>query len=56
MADFELKEKTILITGGSSGIGRATALACAEQGAKVVVLGTNQQRLEIGRASCRERV
>lgn len=46
MADFELKGKTILITGGSSGIGRATALACAEQGAKVVILGTNQQRLD----------
>lgn len=46
MADFELTGKKILITGGSSGIGRATAVACAQQGAKVVILGTNQQRLD----------
>lgn len=32
-----LKNKAVLITGGSSGIGRATALACAAEGAKVIV-------------------
>ena len=46
MADFELKDKTIMITGGSSGIGKMTALLCAEQGAKVIILGTNEERLE----------
>ncbi|QSP94612.1 NAD(P)-dependent oxidoreductase [Marinobacter salinisoli] len=32
-----LEQKTIFITGGSRGIGRAIALACARQGANVVI-------------------
>ena len=32
-----LKERTVFITGGSRGIGRAIALACARQGANVVI-------------------
>ena len=32
-----LKDKAVVITGGGGGIGRACAIACAEQGAKVVV-------------------
>lgn len=32
-----LKDRTVFITGGSRGIGRAIALACARQGAKVVI-------------------
>ena len=32
-----LKGKAVLITGGSSGIGRATALAFARQGARIVI-------------------
>lgn len=46
MNPFSLEGKTILVTGASSGIGRATAILCAEMGAKVVSLGRNEQRLE----------
>ena len=43
---FSLQGKTILVTGASSGIGRAIAVACAEHGAKVVLNGRNQERLQ----------
>ena len=43
---FSLAGKTILVTGASSGIGRACAVACAEQGAKVILAGRNAERLE----------
>ncbi len=35
--DRELEGKSIVVTGGGSGIGRATALACSAAGARVVV-------------------
>src|SRR2546430_2488827 len=41
-----LSEKVALITGGSSGIGRATALRLASQGCRVVVAARNQAALE----------
>lgn len=45
MSHFSLEGKKILITGASSGIGAATAIECAKQGAKVVVTGRNAERL-----------
>lgn len=43
---FSLSGKYILVTGASSGIGRAIAIACARMGANVILTGRNQQRLE----------
>lgn len=42
---FSLKGKTILITGASSGIGRATAIVCSKMGATMIITGRNQDRL-----------
>ncbi|MBO6075384.1 MAG: SDR family oxidoreductase [Paludibacteraceae bacterium] len=43
---FSLEGKTILITGASSGIGRASAIACSKMGANVVITGRNIERLQ----------
>ena len=42
---FSLEGKQILVTGASSGIGKATALACAKMGASVILNGRNIERL-----------
>lgn len=42
---FSLENKTILITGASSGIGRQCAIDCSKMGAKVVLVARNEERL-----------
>jgi 3-oxoacyl-[acyl-carrier protein] reductase len=42
---FSLKDKVAVVTGASQGIGRETALALAEVGAKVVVAARNEEKL-----------
>ena len=42
---YSLEGKTILITGASSGIGRATAVECSKMGAQLFLTGRNEQRL-----------
>lgn len=41
---FDFTGKTVLITGGSTGIGRATALAFARHGATIVIGDLNEPR------------
>ena len=43
---FTLKEKTIIVTGASSGIGRQCAIDCSKMGAKIILIARNQERLE----------
>ena len=43
---YSLVGKTILITGASSGIGRATAIECSKLGATCVLTGRNEERLQ----------
>jgi NAD(P)-dependent dehydrogenase (short-subunit alcohol dehydrogenase family) len=46
MNAFDLKGKTVLVTGASSGLGRQTAITASEYGAKVIVTGRDAGRLE----------
>src|SRR5690348_416200 len=52
---FRLDNKRLFITGGSRGLGRAMALAIAEAGADVVLVGRDQSSLEKTAAEIRDR-
>ena len=43
---FSLSNKTILVTGASSGIGRVIAIECSKMGATLVITGRNESRLQ----------
>ncbi len=42
---YSLKGKTILVTGASSGIGKATAIECSKLGADLIITGRNIENL-----------
>lgn len=42
---FSLKNKVILITGASSGIGRSCSVECSKRGANLILLGRNRDEL-----------
>ena len=50
MSLFDLTGKVVLITGSSRGIGLASAIACAEQGAKVVISSRKQDACDAAAA------
>lgn len=43
---FSLENKTIFVTGASSGIGKAVAVECSKMGANVVITVRNEERLK----------
>ena len=43
---YSLEGKTILVTGASSGIGKATAIECSKMGAQMVITARNEERLK----------
>lgn len=46
MTAFHLHNKTILVTGASSGIGEQVAITVSEMGGKVIITGRNKDRLQ----------
>ena len=51
---FQLEEKVAIVTGGSEGIGRATALALAQHGARVAIAARRPEVLEATAAELRK--
>ena len=45
MIDYELKGNTAIVTGGSDGLGRATAKKLAQEGANVIICARREKHL-----------
>ena len=52
---MDFKGKTVVITGGSEGVGRATAHAFADAGANLVLAARTRKNLEEGAEELRDK-
>ena len=50
--NLQLQNKNALVCGSTQGIGRATALLLAEEGANVTLLARNEDKLKCAKADC----
>jgi short-subunit dehydrogenase len=55
MSDKPYQDKAVIVTGASSGIGRALALRLADQGAWIALAARDAQGLDVLAAECRQR-
>jgi len=51
--ELELKDRAAIVTGGTQGIGRATAMRLAKEGARVVIAARGRERLDAVAAEIR---
>ncbi|KAF9409782.1 hypothetical protein HW555_010947 [Spodoptera exigua] len=51
---MDFKNKVVIVTGASSGIGAASAVLFAKHGAKLTLIGRHEQRLEAVAKKCQE--
>ena len=56
MANVDMSGKTVLITGGNTGIGKETVIGLARMGARVVFTARNLRKGDVARAHIREQL